>query len=230
MVLDLTGMQVANASLLDEGTAAAEAMAMFSAARAPGAWMVLRGPGLPSSDHCRRADPGALGRDSGSGRSVESAEISGDLLGVLVQYPSTDGAVHDYRGLIERSTARARLRRSRRTAEPRAPDVPRELGADAAVGSTQRFGIPVAYGGPHAAYFATRDKFRRFVPGRIIGVSVDAQGNRALRMALQTREHISGERRRLRTSAPHRSCSQSWRDVCGLPWSGRTEDHRHEDS
>ena len=197
MVLDLTGMQVANASLLDEGTAAAEAMAMFSAAKGhpEHGWFFVARDCHPQTIAVVQTRARSAGIRVAVG-PWESAEISGDLLGVLVQYPSTDGAVHDYRGLIERVHSAGAF--AAVAADPLSLALlmsPGELGADAAVGSTQRFGIPVAYGGPHAAYFATRDKFRRFVPGRIIGVSVDAQGNRALRMALQTREqHIRREK------------------------------------
>jgi glycine dehydrogenase len=126
----------------------------------------------------------------------ESAGISEDLIGALVQYPATDGRVHDYRPLIERVHASGGCVAV--AADPLSLALlvpPGEFGADAAVGSTQRLGVPMGYGGPHAAYLAATDQFRRFIPGRIIGVSVDAHGRRALRMALQTREqHIRREK------------------------------------
>jgi glycine dehydrogenase len=197
MVTDLTGMDIANASLLDESTAAAEAMTMFHAVKghpAGGVFFV--------SDECHpqnievirtRAKPLGIRVVVGSSDSFEFSE---DVFGALVQYPATDGAIHDYRPLCQKAHAAGAL-------VVCAADLlsllllvpPGEFGADAAVGSTQRFGIPLGYGGPHAAYLATRDAHRRHMPGRIIGVSVDAQGNRALRMALQTREqHIRREK------------------------------------
>ena len=197
MVTDLTGMEIANASLLDESTAAAEAMTMFHAIKghpAGGLFLV--------SDECHpqnievvrtRARPLGIRVLVGSCASFEFSE---DVFGALVQYPATDGAIHDYRPLCERAHERGAL-------VVCAADLmsllllvpPAEFGADAAVGSTQRFGVPLGYGGPHAAYFATKGDHRRHMPGRIIGVSVDAQGNRALRMALQTREqHIRREK------------------------------------
>ncbi|HEX7572554.1 MAG TPA: glycine dehydrogenase (aminomethyl-transferring), partial [Bacteroidota bacterium] len=197
MVADLTGMDIANASLLDESTAAAEAMAMFHAIKghpAGGLFFV--------SDECHpqnievvrtRARPLGIRVVVGSCAQFEFSE---DVFGALVQYPATDGAIRDYRPLCDRAHAAGAL-------VVCAADLmsllllvpPAEFGADAAVGSTQRFGVPLGYGGPHAAYFATRDTHKRHMPGRIIGVSVDAQGNRALRMALQTREqHIRREK------------------------------------
>jgi glycine dehydrogenase len=197
MVTDLTGMDIANASLLDESTAAAEAMAMFHAIKghpAGGLFFV--------SDECHpqnievvrtRARPLEIRVVVGP---CDSFEFSEDVFGALVQYPATDGAIRDYRPFCDRAHAAGAL-------VVCAADLmsllllvpPAEFGADAAVGSTQRFGVPLGYGGPHAAFFATRDAHKRHMPGRIIGVSVDAQGNRALRMALQTREqHIRREK------------------------------------
>jgi glycine dehydrogenase len=197
MVTDLTGMDIANASLLDESTAAAEAMTMFHAVKghpARGVFFV--------SDECHpqnievvRTRARGLGIRVVVGRA-DAFEFSEDVFGALVQYPATDGAIHDERPFCDRAHAVGALVAC-------AADLmsllilvpPGEFGADAAVGSTQRFGVPLGYGGPHAGYFATRDAHRRHMPGRIIGVSVDAQGNRALRMALQTREqHIRREK------------------------------------
>ncbi|HTY58470.1 MAG TPA: aminomethyl-transferring glycine dehydrogenase, partial [Bacteroidota bacterium] len=197
MVTDFTGMDIANASLLDESTAAAEAMTMFYAIKghpAGGVFFV--------SDECHpqnievvRTRAGALGIRIVVG-SASSFEFSDTVFGALIQYPATDGAIHDYRPFCDRAhevgalvAAAADIMSLALLAPPSA------FGADAAVGSTQRFGIPMGYGGPHAAYFATKDEHRRHMPGRIIGVSQDAQGNRALRMALQTREqHIRREK------------------------------------
>jgi glycine dehydrogenase len=198
MVIDLTGLPVANASLLDEATAAAEAMHLayeFKGGDDKNTFFVS------SECHPQTIDvvttrAGAVGIDVtvGDHRSVDLAAIG--AFGALVQYPATDGAAHDYRAFAEKAHAAGAL-------FVVAADVlalallvpPGEFGADVAVGSTQRFGVPLGYGGPHAAYFATRTEFVRKLPGRIIGVSEDAQKKPALRMALQTREqHIRRER------------------------------------
>ncbi|HUI10151.1 MAG TPA: aminomethyl-transferring glycine dehydrogenase [Bacteroidota bacterium] len=197
MVTDLTGMDIANASLLDEATAAAEAMSMFYAIKghpARGVFFV--------SDECHpqnialiatRAKPLGIRVVVGNASAFEFSE---GVFGALIQYPSTDGAVRDWTQFCNRAHAAGALVAC-------AADImallllppPGAFGADAAVGSTQRFGVPPGYGGPHAAYFATKEAHRRHMPGRIIGVSVDAQGHRALRMALQTREqHIRREK------------------------------------
>ncbi|MEW6509441.1 MAG: aminomethyl-transferring glycine dehydrogenase [Bacteroidota bacterium] len=197
MVIDLTGMDIANASLLDEATAAAEAMSMFLSLKGgqhSGTFFV--------SDACHpqtievvrtRAKP--LGVHVVVGNH-ERFEFSEDVYGALLQYPATDGAVHNYRSFCERAHAAGALVAI--AADPMSLVLltpPGEFGADAAVGSTQRFGVPLGYGGPHAAYFATRDEYKRHMPGRIIGVSVDSNGAPALRMALQTREqHIRREK------------------------------------
>jgi glycine dehydrogenase len=198
MVIDLTGLPVANASLLDEGTAAAEAMTLVHhvapAAKESKAFFV--------SDACHpqtievvrtRAQP--LGLEVIVG-DLDSFDFKTKIFGALIQYPATDGALRDPRAFIEKLHANGAL-------AVVAADVlalalvtpPGELGADVAVGSTQRFGVPMGFGGPHAGYFATKEEFVRHMPGRIIGVSKDAQGHFALRMALQTREqHIRREK------------------------------------
>ncbi len=199
-VIDLTGLPIANASLLDEGTAAAEAMLMLwndrggeerpvffvSEACHPQTIAVVRG----------RARPLGIEVVVGSHEGYDLAGEGGSPFGALLQYPATDGAVWDYRGFCERAYAAG-------AGVVVAADLlaltllvpPGEFGADVAVGNTQRFGVPMGYGGPHAAYLATTDEFRRKIPGRIIGVSIDADGNPALRMALQTREqHIRREK------------------------------------
>jgi glycine dehydrogenase len=201
VVSELTGLEIANASLLDEGTAAAEAMIMMYNLRSREA--VKRGANVFLADENMfrqtldvmhtRAVP--LGIDL---RIMPAAEFefSDKVFGVMVQYPSANGEIRDYKPLVEKA-------HQAEVFVGVASDIlslailvpPGEWGADVAVGSTQRFGIPMGYGGPHAAYFATREKFKRNIPGRIIGVSVDRLGNRALRMALQTREqHIKRER------------------------------------
>ncbi len=201
MVSGLTGMDIANASLLDEATAAAEAMIMMFNARSRD--KVKAGANQFFVDNqvfkqtrdvlVTRAEP--LGIDI---RFSEYTEIEPDerLFGVLVQFPAANGEVRDYRDMIERVHAAGALvgvgadLMSLTLLTP-----PGEWGADIVFGSNQRFGLPMSYGGPHAGFFATRDELKRNMPGRIIGVSVDVHGNQALRMALQTREqHIKRER------------------------------------
>ena len=198
MVMDLTGMEVANASLLDESTAAAEAMAMALHTKGDengGAFFVSETCHPQTIDVVRtRAQPLGVDVVVGDHRTVELGAKK--FFGALVQYPATDGLVHDYRAFGEKVHAANGLFIV-------ATDLlaltmltpPGEFGADVAVGSAQRFGVPMGYGGPHAAFFATKNAYTRVMPGRIIGVSEDAQGRRALRMALQTREqHIRREK------------------------------------
>jgi len=195
MVGDLTGLPIANASLLDEGTAAAEAMAMTMAVSkhaSDGSPVYL----VDSGCHPQTI---AVVRTRAAARGVEirvedpsKFEFGAKVAGCLLQYPATDGAVHDWREVCTRAHATGAIVTA-------ATDLlaltlltpPGEWGADIAVGNSQRFGVPLGYGGPHAAFFATRDAYKRYLPGRIIGVSRDADGKPALRMALQTREqHI----------------------------------------
>ncbi|GAB4026220.1 aminomethyl-transferring glycine dehydrogenase [Spirosoma koreense] len=200
VVSDLTGMDLANASLLDEGTAAAEAMAMLHATR-PAA--KKNAHTFFVSERCHpqtidvvltRATPLNISVQIGDHRSVDLT--NGEIFGLLLQYPASDGEVFDYTDIIAAAhelnitTAVAADLLALTMLTP-----PGEMGADVVVGSSQRFGVPMGYGGPHAAFFATRDAFKRQIPGRIIGVSVDAEGKPALRMALQTREqHIRREK------------------------------------
>ena len=201
MVRDLTGMDIATASLLDEGTAAAEAMAMFHRVQ----HRRRRRQGSRACFSCRIASSrrrstscaGARNRSISRSRSATPTSLPMDrAFGLLVQYPDDHGEVRDLRPIIEKAHAAGVL-------VAVATDLmaltllmpPGEMGADAVVGNSQRFGVPLGYGGPHAAFFATRDTFVRQAPGRIIGVSVDARGERAYRMALQTREqHIRREK------------------------------------
>jgi glycine dehydrogenase len=198
MVADLTGLPIANASLLDEATAAAEAMTMLRAV-APAAesartFLVSEACHPQTIDVVRtRAEP--LGIEIVVA-DVAAYDLARGVFGVLVQYPATDGAVADHRGLCARAHAAGAL-------VVMATDLlaltllvpPGELGADVAIGSAQRFGVPLGYGGPHAAFFATKEEWVRKMPGRLIGVSQDAHGHVALRMALQTREqHIRREK------------------------------------
>ncbi|MBK8154144.1 MAG: aminomethyl-transferring glycine dehydrogenase [Saprospiraceae bacterium] len=201
MISDLTGLPISNASLLDEGTAAAEAMLMFFHANekknkeeSPDKFFVDHNVFDQTIDVLRsRAWPQGIEIIVGDWRKMELPE---KCFGVLLQYPDKRGAIHDYQTFIQMSKAKG-------CNVVLATDVlalcllksPGELGADVALGNSQRFGVPMGFGGPHAAFFATREEFKRIMPGRIIGVSIDEQGNRALRMALQTREqHIRREK------------------------------------
>ena len=196
MVIDLTGLEIANASLLDEGTAAAEAMAMCLAIK--GREKDEQERVFFVSDRCHpqtiaviktRAEALSLPVVIGDHATFKS---KGPLLGAVVQYPATDGEVIDYTqffadvhaadglALVAADILSLALLKS-----------PAEFGADIAIGSTQRFGVPMGFGGPHAAYLATRDAYKRLMPGRIVGLSKDSEGNPAIRLALQTREqHI----------------------------------------
>ena len=202
MVADLTGLPIANASLLDEATAAAEAMNMLHGL-APATADVDRGGTFLVADGCHpqtievvrtRARPLGITVKVGDPAAFDlGAEKA---FGLLLQYPTTDGALPDYGALIARAhEAGALVAMATDLLALTVLTPPAELGADVALGSAQRFGVPLGYGGPHAAFFATRAEWTRKLPGRLIGVSEDAHGNRALRMALQTREqHIRREK------------------------------------
>ncbi len=195
MVIDLTGLSIANASLLDEGTAAAEAMHMAHQEAKPNAnrFFVSEQCHPQTIDVVRtRAWPLGIEVVVGDHRDVDL----GGVFGALVQYPATDGSVYDYRVFAERAHEAGALVVVAADLLSLALLVPPgEWGADVAVGNTQRFGVPMGFGGPHAAYMAATESFKRKMPGRIIGVSIDADGNPALRMALQTREqHIRREK------------------------------------
>ena len=201
MVIELTGMEIANASLLDEGTAAAEAMALLFDVRTrdqkknntnkffvseevfPQTISVLQTRSLP------------IGVELVIGNH-EEFDFSSEFFGAILQYPGKFGQVYNYADFISKA-------KNNEIKVAVAADIlsltkltpPGEMGADVVLGTTQRFGIPLGYGGPHAAYFATKDEFKRSMPGRIIGVTIDTDGNRALRMALQTREqHIKRDK------------------------------------
>ena len=195
MVIDLTGLDIANASLLDESTAAAEAMMMFHRLSRRRSTFLLAADCHPQTIAvvCSRAAP--LGIKVLVQSPVEF-EFTEDVFGAMVQYPATDGVVRDYSSVCSQAhQAGAYLTVATDLLALTLLETPGTLGADAAIGSTQRFGVPLGYGGPHAAFFATRSEFRRQVPGRIIGVSQDAEGKTALRMALQMREqHIKRAR------------------------------------
>ncbi|HWL41032.1 MAG TPA: aminomethyl-transferring glycine dehydrogenase [Gemmatimonadaceae bacterium] len=196
-IIDLTGVEIANASLLDEATAAAEAMTMSFAIKGKEGKEVF----LVASECHPQTIEVVKTRASVRGISVRVTsyadfEIGPEVFGALVQYPSTDGAVIDYSKTCEQvHAADALLTVAADLLSLVLLTPPGEWGVDIVVGNTQRFGVPLGYGGPHAAFFATRDEFKRQIPGRIIGVSRDADGKPALRMALQTREqHIRREK------------------------------------
>jgi glycine dehydrogenase len=192
MIIDLTGLEIANASLLDEGTAAAEAMSMsYGVCKNKSHNYFVSSECHPQTIDVlqTRAKPLGINIIIGDHQTFDFTET---IFGAVLQYPATDGTIYDYRNFIEKSHAQGALVTV--AADPLSLTLltpPGELGADIAVGSTQRFGIPLGFGGPHAAYFATKEEYKRLVPGRIIGVSKDVNGKPALRLALQTREqHI----------------------------------------
>lgn len=196
MVMDLTGMEIANASLLDEGTAAAEAMSVLAGhTREERSRFFVDSGCHPQTIAVvqTRAEPLDIEVIVADWKTFEP---DADLIGALVSYPATDGAIEDYRSFADRvHGVGAGLAVVTDLLALTLLTPPGEWGADLVVGNSQRFGVPMGYGGPHAAFMAARDEFKRRMPGRIIGVSVDAQGNRALRMALQTREqHIRREK------------------------------------
>mgnify|MGYP001426021572 CR=1 FL=1 len=199
LVMDLTAMPIANASLLDEGTSAAEAMLMLYHARKGNR---KNADTILVSELCLPQTIGVLSsRSEPAGIKIKTAshlnfDLSDDVFAILLQYPAVNGEVYDYKTLIAAAKAKginvivAADLMSLALLTP-----PGEFGADVVVGSTQRFGVPMGYGGPHAGYFACKEEFKRNMPGRIIGISVDSNGNKAYRMALQTREqHIRREK------------------------------------
>ncbi len=196
MVMDLTGMEIANASLLDEATAAAEAMhLMHSLAKDHQNKLFVSSTVFIQTLDVLRTRCKAIGVEIVLG-DHSSFSFDDSFFGAIVQYPDAKGTIQDYRSFCEAAHSHSITvcvvcdLLSLCLLTP-----PGEFGADIAVGSAQRFGVPMGYGGPHAAFFATKDAFKRSMPGRIIGVSVDAQGNPALRMALQTREqHIKRDK------------------------------------
>ena len=192
MIIDLTGLEIANASLLDEGTAAAEAMSMsYGVCKNKSHNYFVSSECHPQTIDVlqTRAKPLGINIIIGDHQTFDFTET---IFGAILQYPATDGTIYDYCDFITKSHAQGALVTV--AADPLSLLLltpPGELGADIAVGSTQRFGIPLGFGGPHAAYFATKEEYKRLVPGRIVGVSKDVNGKPALRLALQTREqHI----------------------------------------
>jgi glycine dehydrogenase len=195
MVADLTALDIANASLLDEATAAAEAMTMCHALKDGRNVFLVSEACHPQTIEVVRTRARALGIEVTVGNH-EKFQLSDKVFGALVQYPDTYGAIHDYTGLVEQAhKAGALVTVATDLLALTLLKPPGKFGADIAVGSAQRFGVPLGYGGPHAAFFATRDEFKRHMPGRIVGVSRDSRGKPALRLALQTREqHIRREK------------------------------------
>ena len=201
MITDLTGMEIANASLLDESTAAAEAMTMLFDVRSrqqkkdDTVKFFVSEEVLPQTLDLLKTRAIPLGIELVVGNH-ETFDFASDFYGVLLQYPGKHGQVHDYASFVEKA-------KEQEIKVAVAADIlslvlltpPGEWGVDVVVGTTQRLGIPLGYGGPHAAYFATKEEYKRSLPGRIIGVTKDTDGNRALRMALQTREqHIKRDK------------------------------------
>jgi glycine dehydrogenase len=191
MIVDLTKLDIANASMLDEATSAAEAMTLCHAAVPDRRTFFVADSCHPQTIAVVRTRAEPLGIDVKID-NFSKFKFDSTVFGALVQYPATDGAIHDYSEFVKQAHAAGAL-------VVVAADLlaltllkpPGEFGADVAVGNTQRFGVPIGFGGPHAAYFATRDQYKRHMPGRLVGVSHDAEGRPAYRLALQTREqHI----------------------------------------
>ena len=191
MIIDLTALDIANASLLDEATAAAEAMALCHAVVPNRTTFFVADNCHPQTVAVVRTRAKPLGIDVKIG-DYSQFKFNDTIFGALVQYPATDGAIHDYAHFVRQAHEAGAL-------VVVAADIlaltlikpPGEFGADVAIGNTQRFGVPLGFGGPHAAYFATSEKYKRHMPGRLVGVSHDAEGRSAYRLALQTREqHI----------------------------------------
>ncbi len=200
-VVDLTGMEVANASLLDEGTAAAEAMIMFynsrdrDAKKAGVSKFFVSELCFPQTIDILKTRSEPLGIELVIGNH-EEFKVNNEFFGAIVQYPASNGEIYDYSKLAsELKDINGHLAVAADILSLAILKSPGSWGADAVVGTTQRFGIPMGYGGPHAAYFATKESYKRHIPGRIIGVTRDASGKQALRMALQTREqHIKRDK------------------------------------
>ncbi len=201
MVTDLTGMEIANASLLDESTAAAEAMSLLFAVRSRPQKKAginkffVSEQILPQTLSLLQTRSTPIGIELVIGKE-EEFDFSSEFFGAILQYPGKDGQITDIKSFIEKANAaEIKVAVAADILSLIKLEAPGKFGADVVVGTTQRFGIPMGYGGPHAAYFATKEAYKRDIPGRIIGVTKDTNGNRALRMALQTREqHIKRDK------------------------------------
>jgi glycine dehydrogenase len=197
VITDLTGMGIANASMLDEGTSAAEAMTLIQrVGKSQSKVFYVADDVLPQTREVVETRAKPLGIEVRTVEAAKVAELEESCFGVLLQYPGVNGEVRDYSGACEKLHAAGAM-------VVVAADLlaltmltpPGEWGADVVVGNSQRFGVPLGFGGPHAGYMATRDEYKRSMPGRLVGVTVDAQGNQAYRLALQTREqHIRREK------------------------------------
>jgi len=212
MITDLTGMGIANSSMLDEGTAAAEAMTLIQrVGKSASNIFYVADDVLPQTLEVVRTRAEPIGVEVRVIAAGAIATLSEPCFGVLVQYPGVNGDVRDYRAAVEKLHAAGAM-------VVAAADLlaltllthPGEWGADVVVGNSQRFGVPLGFGGPHAGYLATRDEFKRSMAGRLVGVTIDAQGNKAYRLALQTREQHIRREKRPPTSAPRRCCWPSW--------------------
>ncbi len=200
-VIELSGMEIANASLLDESTSAAEAMALLFDVRTRDQKknnvnkFFVSEDILPQTLSVLKTRSAPIGVELVVGNH-EDFDFSTEFFGALVQYPGKYGQINDYSGFIAKAkTNEIKVAVAADIMSLVVLKSPGEMGADVVVGTTQRFGIPMGYGGPHAAFFATKEEYKRSMPGRIIGVTIDTDGNRALRMALQTREqHIKREK------------------------------------
>jgi glycine dehydrogenase len=201
MISDLTGMELANASLLDEATAAAEAMSLLFAVRDRAqkknevVKFFVSDEMLPQTISLLTTRSTPIGIELVIGNH-QDFDFSSEFFGAILQYPGKSGMIYNYGEFIEKAhDANIKVAVAADILSLVKLEAPGKMGADVVVGTTQRFGIPLGYGGPHAAYFATREEFKRHIPGRIIGVTKDTDGNRALRMALQTREqHIKRDK------------------------------------
>jgi glycine dehydrogenase len=197
MITDLTGMGIANSSMLDEGTAAAEAMTLIQrVGKSNSKVFYVADDVLPQTREVIETRAKPIGIEVRTIGAADVGALNEPCFGVLLQYPGVDGEVRDYRAAVEKLHANG-------TMVIAAADLlaltlltpPGEWGADVVVGNSQRFGVPLGFGGPHAGYLATRDEFKRSMSGRLVGVTIDAQGNQAYRLALQTREqHIRREK------------------------------------
>ncbi|OON62610.1 glycine dehydrogenase (aminomethyl-transferring) [Massilia sp. KIM] len=197
VVIDLTGMGIANSSMLDEGTAAAEAMTLIQrVGKSSSKVFYVADDVLPQTREVLETRAQPIGVEIRSIAAADIEKLEESCFGVLLQYPGVNGEVRDYRAAVEKLHAAGAM-------VVVAADLlaltmltpPGEWGADVVVGNSQRFGVPLGFGGPHAGYLATRDEFKRSMAGRLVGVTVDAQGNQAYRLALQTREqHIRREK------------------------------------
>ena len=229
MIIDLTGMQIANASLLDESTAAAEAMTMMFNARSRNAVKAGANKFFVDEDIFLQTLDVIITRSKSLGIELvtgkySEASFNESFFGAFIQYPAASGQIRDYKDFTDKAHAADLLvgvaadLMSLALLTP-----PGEWGADIVVGSNQRFGLPMSFGGPHAGFFATRDELKRNMPGRIIGVSVDAQGSHALRMALQTREqHIKTGKSNFKYLHCAGPSGNNVGYVCPISWSGRT--------